>query len=267
MRVWTSAEQEVADNMSKSPLKAKPLRYAGQSLDDELEKLAFDSVIPYFFASGLMFFLALKEWYQWYFQLPPKPVLISLVTGVVLVITFVKFRHAVKKAKRIKLGRDGEKAVGQYLEDLREQGAKVFHDIKGPDFNIDHVVIHSTGVYVLETMTYSKPDRGEARMRFNGDELRIMGKKPDRNPVRQVKALSQWLQELLQESIGKVFETRPVVLFPGWFIEPSAEAKKSDVWVLDPKALPAFIHNSKDRLPSEAVKLAAYHLSRYIRVS
>lgn len=261
------AAQEAADNMSKSPLKAKPLRNPGQSLDDQLDKLAFDSVLPYLFGSGLMFFLAVMEWYQWYFELPPKPVLLGLVAAVVFAITFVKFRQAVRKAKRIKLGRDGEKAVGQYLEDLRERGAKVFHDIRGPDFNIDHVVIHTTGVYVLETKTYSKPDRGRARIQFNGDELRVMGRKPDRNPVIQVKALSQWLKELLQESTGKAFEPRPVVLFPGWFIEPTAEAKKSDVWVLNPKALPAFIKNSKDRLSIESVKLVAYHLSRYIRAS
>jgi hypothetical protein len=56
-----------------------------------------------------------------------------------------------------------------------------------------------------------------------------------------------------------------VVLFPGWFIEPTAESKQSDVWVLNPKALPAFISNSRKRLSVEDVSLVAYHLSRFIR--
>jgi hypothetical protein len=38
-------------------------------------------------------------------------------------------------------GREGEKAVGQYLERLRARGYQVLHDIPGENFNIDHVLI------------------------------------------------------------------------------------------------------------------------------
>ena len=31
------------------------------------------------------------------------------------------------------------------------------------------------------------------------------------------------------------------VVFPGGYIEPTAEARASDVWVLNPKALPSLI--------------------------
>jgi hypothetical protein len=58
-----------------------------------------------------------------------------------------------------------------------------------------------------------------------------------------------------------------VVLFPGWFIEPTAESKQSDVWVLNPKALPAFISNSQKRLSGEDMSLVAYHLSRFVRMA
>lgn len=60
---------------------------------------------------------------------------------------------------------------------------------------------------------------------------------------------------------------KKVVLFPGCLIEPTAESKQSDVWVLNPKALPAFIANSQKRLSGEDVRLVAFHLSRFVRAS
>ncbi len=70
---------------------------------------------------------------------------------------------------------------------------------------------------------------------------------PERNPVTQVRAAAKWLDGLLRESTGRVFQARGVVAFPGWFVE--HEGRRGDVWVLEPKAL------------------AAYHLSRYVRAS
>lgn len=38
---------------------------------------------------------------------------------------------------------EGERAVGQFLEQLREQGFHVFHDVVGTGFNVDHVLVGS----------------------------------------------------------------------------------------------------------------------------
>ena len=55
-----------------------------------------------------------------------------------------------------------------------------------------------------------------------------------------------------------------MLLFPGWYVE---GGKSPELWALNPKALPTFIENEKSRLRPEDVKLAAYHLSRYIRTN
>jgi hypothetical protein len=72
------------------------------------------------------------------------------------------------------------------------------------------------------------------------------------------------VKQLLNESTGKVFSVRPVVVFPGWYIETTSGSLR-EVWVLEPKALPAFLGNAAKLLSSEDVNLAAYHLSRYVR--
>lgn len=55
-------------------------------------------------------------------------------------------------------------------------------------------------------------------------------------------------------------------MFPGWFVEPFI-GKQSDPWVLNPKALQKFLKNEPDRLKTEDVSLAVWHLKRYIRAS
>jgi hypothetical protein len=38
-------------------------------------------------------------------------------------------------------------------------------------------------------------------------------------PVIQVNSASTWLQNTLKASTGKTFTVKPVILFPGWFVE------------------------------------------------
>lgn len=251
----------------KSPLKSNPLRNPGDSVQEELSDLFVDKVLYHLVVAGFLIMLALVEWSRWYFQKPPSPLFYTIIAIAYIAYAAIKIRKSIKTAKNLKLGRDGERAVGQYLEELRESGAKVFHDIPGQNFNLDHVVIHSSGIYVIETKTHSKPDKGRATIVFDGETVTYWGRQPDRNPITQVKAAASWLSELLNESCGRKTNIRPVVVYPGWYIEPTAEAKSSDVWVLNPKALPAFIGHSRTTLTPEEMKLFAFHLSRYVRTS
>jgi hypothetical protein len=57
--------------------------------------------------------------------------------------------------RTLRQGIEGEKAVGQFLERLREQRYQVFHDLVGDGFNVDHVLIGPAGVFTIETKTSS----------------------------------------------------------------------------------------------------------------
>ena len=249
----------------KSPLKSNPLRNPGESSDRQLQDIVYNKVMPYAGFAAILAVVAVLEWGHWYSNIPPSPWLFTVVAVLALAISFWKVLQALRMAKRIKLGRDGEKAVGQFLERLREAGAQVFHDIPGDGFNLDHVVVHESGLYVVETKTLSKPIRGEAKLLYDGSHISKNGMRPDRNPITQVRAACKWLSDLVHESTGRAFPVRAVVVYPGWYIEASAEAKNSDVWVLNPKALPSFISHSAAQISPEEINLCSYHLSRYIR--
>jgi hypothetical protein len=69
---------------------------------------------------------------------------------------------------------------------------------------------------------------------------------------------------LLSESTGRKFDVWPVIVFPGWYVQQSGGSLRQ-MWVLEPKALPTFLDHEPQRLTVEEVKLASYHLSRFIR--
>lgn len=251
---------------TRSPIKDKPLRLPGQSLEEELDKLFEDKIeMPALFAAMLLV-LTLMEWWRYYTEAKPNPILFSVICAAFLSFVAWRIWRVRPKLRALRQGADGEKAVGQYLERLREKGYSVFHDVVGQGFNVDHVLVGPAGVFSIETKTWSKPKRGDARVVVDGDHLLINGKEPDRDPVAQAQAQSRWLRGLLTDSTGKTFEVTPVVLFPGWFVEQVGTGPRR-TWVLEPKALPAFLQREADRLAPEDVKLASFHLSRYIRTT
>ncbi|WP_019612142.1 nuclease-related domain-containing protein [Thioalkalivibrio sp. AKL7] len=251
----------------KSPLKAKPLRNPGESLARHIDETVDREAMKYvLFALVLLAFTAL-EWIRSVTGTEPIPGVFSVVALVAVMVAAYKVVRTKKKVRAMKLGLDGEKAVGQYLERLRANGAQVLHDFPGEGFNVDHVVVHPSGVYAIETKAYSKPVTGEPQIVFDGEHVEIMGRRPERDPIRQARACASWVRERIEETTGKKVPVRPVVVFPGWFIQPTAQSKKSDAWVLNPKALPAFIAHSDTVLADSDVHLIASSLARYVRNS
>ncbi|MEP0946734.1 MULTISPECIES: nuclease-related domain-containing protein [Cyanophyceae] len=250
-----------------SPLKDKPLRNPGQSLDEELQRLWDEDLNTWLSLFLLPIIFTAYEWWRAVSNTPPQPLGALIVTIPISSCACFRLYRLRLQLRRLRMARDGEKAVGQYLSDLREKGYRVFHDIVGKGFNVDHVVICDRGIFTIETKTYSKPSSGKSTIHFDGETIQVNGQMMERNAVEQAKAQAYWVAEVLKESTGRSFAVKPVVVFPGWFVESSKTKGPSDLWVLNPKALPSFIDNEPQRVTPEDVKLAAYHLSRYIRTS
>jgi len=251
----------------RSPLKDRPLRHAGQSLDEQIEDLRDKALFYFFYPAFLIFYIAM-QWMNKTF--PPtkssfsiSPYIGDLIFWGIIGYCVIKIFQISHKIKRLAMARDGEKIVAEGLQELMKQDATVLNDIQGDKFNIDHVVISPHGIYLIETKTYSKPTKKESTISFDSENVFVDGRVVDRQPIRQAKALSKWLQELLQKSTGEKIFVQPVILFPGWFVEPMK--KGQEVWILNPKALPTFIANEPVRLKETDVHLVTFHLSRYIR--
>ena len=248
----------------RSPLKDRPLRNPGQSVDEQRFHLVYDKILTPFLIASLVCILAVIEWWHYFRPAAPAPKTYTLMA--LLGIGYCAFQvwRVWPQVRQLRLASEGEKAVGQYLERLREKGYQVFHDVIGEGFNLDHVVIGPAGVFTIETKTWSKPVRGNPKIVFDGQRILVAGHEPDRDPLVQAKAQASWLRELLHGSTGRQFNVRPVIVFPGWFIEQSPGTSKA-IWVLEPKALPGFLSNEPALISSEDMNLASFHLSRFVR--
>ena len=171
-----------------------------------------------------------------------------------------------RKLKALKQGRDGERAVGQFLEDLRGKGNFIFHDVVGEGFNLDHVIIGPKGIFTIETKTISKPVKGNASIKYDGNMVTILGYSPERNPIMQAKAQAHWLKDLLHEETGKRVHVKPIIVYPGWYVD-GPIGFKPEVEIVNPRQLPAYIENYSNTLHDTDIHLFKSTLSRRIRKS
>jgi hypothetical protein len=249
----------------RSPLKDLPLRLPGQSLEEERRAILEDKLEPWLLTAMLFVVLAAFEWWRFLRDVHLNPILFSLVAGLAVLLAAWRVMRWRPQLKALRLGIQGEKVVGQYLEQLRSAGYAVFHDVIAEGFNVDHVLIGPAGVFVIETKTWNKPS-SDAEVHFDGEQLKVGNFAPDRDPVKQSQATARWLTSELLRSTGKDLAVWPVVLFPGWFVRQS-DTSLQRCWVLEPKALPSFLSRVPERMSREDIRLASYHLSRIVRVS
>jgi hypothetical protein len=206
----------------------------------EIQRVIDDAATFWVLLPLLLWALAGFEWWGMTRGIERQPLWFAIAALVMSLIGGYRIYRIRAKVKALRLGLAGERFVGQMLEELRVDGARIFHDVQGDAFNVDHVIISSRGVYCIETKTLSKP-HADAKIHYDGRRVLVAGRVPDRDPIKQVTATARWLENRIAESTGKRFPVRPVVVSPRWWIETAPDAGQSAVWVLEPKALPKWI--------------------------
>ena len=249
---------------TRSPLKQKPLRQPGQSLLEERARIWDDKLEPWLLMSVFAVVLAGWEWFSYWRPRPPMPWLMTFVALSCLAFAAWRVLRLRPQMKTLRLGIEGERVVGQYLDRLASKGYRVFHDVVAEGFNLDHVLVGPAGVFTIETKTRSKPVRGDARVRYDGESLTVAGFEPERDAIAQAKGQARWLSALIADTTERRIFVRPVVVFPGWFVE-AAPQSHAQVWVMEPKGLPAFIEQEAQVLSKEDIAFIAKSISMHVR--
>lgn len=225
----------------QSPIKNRLLRRPGQSLEKQLEGIFLDDVLFPIIGSFILLLLAALEWWRWYQPSSPSPLTMTAFALLFFAYAVWKLCRTIPRARELRLGLDGERAVGQFLERLIAADAAVIHDFPGDGFNLDHLVVHPSGIYYVETQTLTRPESGELKLHFDGESIRQHGQNLPGNTVEQARYGARWLREFILERTALDIPVRAVLAFPGCVVESSAAALNSDVWVLEPKVLPELI--------------------------
>ncbi|MGE5612382.1 MAG: nuclease-related domain-containing protein, partial [Bacillota bacterium] len=241
----------------RRPLLPQPGDSLRRQITDHRSELAAQ-----FAAVFLVFVLAVFEWLRYWFSLPPMPWFITTAFGVCAAIGIRKAVREWRQIQQLKLGLQGEQAVGQMLEELRAKGYQVFHDLEEDGYNIDHILIGPGGVFAIETKTRMKAKRG--KVLYDGACILIDGQTPDRDPLRQAKAVARRVRDILKEQTGREVWVQPVVLFPGWYVEITVKAPEvyvaNDKWFMQSFERE---HRAMALSPADVVVLSA-GMARYL---
>ena len=210
-------------NSKKSPLKEKPLHVAGQSLDEQIHDYMSDDVSMYFMIQGVLVFGTIMVWLYWAFPSIYIPIALTIITLLAIIYCTFRLIFLLKKIKSLALGRKGERIVAEILDNLRSKGFIVFHDIvdKNKNFNIDHVILSPHGIFTVETKTFSKTPKGE--IIYRDDNIIAGNFNIGSKIIIQAETQTKWLKTMLKESTGKDYNAMPVIVFPGWFVQPMPE--------------------------------------------
>jgi hypothetical protein len=165
------------------------------------------------------------------------------------------FWRQVNRRRNYRLGYLGERTVGEALLPLWRDGYRIFHDLPAETgdrkFNLDHVVVGPTGVFVVETKTRRKgrarPGFKEHEVQFDGHQL-IWPWGEDRHGLEQAEAEARWLSEWLKRLTGHEIVAKPILALPGWYVRATA---RGAVNVVNAKGVPSAIRGRGQRVLSE----------------
>jgi hypothetical protein len=159
------------------------------------------------------------------------------------------------------LGYLGERAVGEYLYNLRG-GYHVFNDVpargeKKP-FNLDHVVVSSRGISLIETKTRrkrrSRSGRDQTSVTYDGEHLRWPWGIDD-DGITQAAGEAVWLQKWIFQKTGISTPVRPILAIPGWYTHGEGE---HPIKVVNEQRIWVYVDHGKEMLePNQVIRIAA----------
>jgi hypothetical protein len=252
------------------PFTGQRLRAPGQSLQRQLDQLNEDIIITAVF----LFFFPCLLYATYISQLYFSNLEVSLIGAaayggigfVTVAVGLNRLRQRLGQRRRIRLGYDGEVAVGQELNQLMREGFFVYHDFPADGFNIDHILLGRKGVFVIETKARSKPTsdnrREDATVEYNGRVLYFPQFK-DLQTIPEAERQAAWLSKWIGSAVAEPLSVRAVVALPGWFVKrTSAEG----IPVVNPKQFPSlFQHIQPRELSEESIIRIAHQLDRQCR--
>src|SRR5438132_9418536 len=267
---WWSIERK----KDRPPEKFKLLRGPGETQRRRVQR-ADENLFSYFFGGAFVPLVILSLLLLLAMQLPKRLVLVGAAVAAVLfvvstVCAIVVLLRFLNRRRNDLLGYLGERAVAEYLEPLRQNGFRIFHDVpcegRKTNFNIDHVVVGPTGVAAIEVKNRRKkkgrPGFEEHVVTYDAQRL-IWPWGEDHCGIDQVRAEADWLRDFIVKRTGLHIEPKPILAFPGWWVTQRAAGAFR---VSSHKLLPAIIRDWKPQpLTPEQIDLISRQLDERCR--
>lgn len=241
--LWQNHQRKLEDR--RSPLSGKVAHLPGEQLQRRmnalLDKIDQHSVLLLIVGPLTLMTLLLPR-VQWQrLQLSWLDWAVMAAATLICIAAILRLRPLWHELRTCREGRIAEIAVAQQLDHLQLQGLQVLHDIPAGNFNLDHVVLGTSAVFMVETKSRRKPGTGKvsAQVSYDGKGLQF----PcwaETKPLEQARAQARWLADYLFGETGEAVPVVPVVCLPGWYINFGKDAGRSDVKVINQKFMLLF---------------------------
>ena len=152
----------------------------------------------------------------------------------------------------------GEERTAKALSELEAEGFVVLHDRRkaGSSANIDHVVVGPTGVFIVETKSYSGP------LSIQGDDVYVGGRRRT-DIVHQAKTEAEVVRTIL-EIAGEKLPVTPILCVHRAEL-PLLRAEVQGIRVVNDRGLIRLLRRTNQPLEPKAVRAIADLLNRELR--
>jgi hypothetical protein len=255
------------DSKKRQPFESQP-RPPGWSLQQRVEDMTLDGM---FYVFGIALFGLLGTGL---YTSTGNLFLFLLVGGGGGIFCLVRGTRLMERVWNGRLGLKGELLVGARLEELRSRDCLVFHDLEfsGKDntkWNIDHVLLAPSGVFVVETKTRRKL-RETAKDQQKGHAVVFDGKSlhfpfgSDRFGLEQALNNAAHIRALLNAQNTTSIPVTPVLVLPGWWVERKG---KGDVTVVNEGELGKMALDKPVNLPPDLMRAIGNQLAALCKTS
>ena len=242
----------------------KTLNNPGESTERRRWDLLVENGLLPFVVATFAVIAAAQEWLFKLLGSRPHPWVWTVTAIGAVLFAVMRVRRMRGSVHNLVRGVQGEKEVAEVLDELKSRGYRVFHDLEGDGFNVDHVLVGPTGVFAIETKFRTKPEGQNPTVAYDGQHILVNGHRPDRDPVVQARASAHYVSKRMRDVVGEHVSVRSVVLFPGWWV---SEQPNAEVWVLNPMRLLGYLRQERERLSLEQVRRLAAIVSDFAKVS
>lgn len=267
--IWRTARRK-----ERPPEKFKLLRGPGETQRRRVQKA--DENLFWYMLSGA-FIPLLMAWAALLLAsyVPKRFVLsIAVIAAVVFVtstiVAVIVVSRFMRRRRNDLLGYLGERAVAEYLDPLRGEGWRIFHDVpaegRRKNFNIDHVVVGPGGVAAIEVKTRRKK-KGRAGFEehvviYDGQRL-VWPWGEDRCGIDQVQWQAAWLRDFIEKRTALRVDPKAILALPGWYV---TERAIGTFRVASYKIVPSIIREWKHQpLTPEQIELISRQLDERCR--
>lgn len=187
----------------------------------------------------------------------------SVFTLGVLVYGIRKSLKLIRHIRNCYKGMEGERLVGEMLNKLSCDSVRVFHDVCGDCFNVDHLIISTRGIFTIETKHYDRK-KGykflyqDGKLLFNGRVCKTL--------LNQMDGEANFISEKLESLCGRNYPVQKVAIIIGAYIENPAR-DFSKYWILNESGFPKFFANAKETLSIDEVRSIANQVTEWLKVS